>query len=162
MLTLMIFLPLLGFVINGTLGKFLPKAISGWLGTAAVFGSFVIALMSFMDLTGDTTMPERIYTKLFTFLHVGNFHVDFAFQFDRLSAVMTLIITGIGTLIHMYSIAYMHEDDGFYKFFAYLNLFIFNMLVLVLGSNYLMLFFGWEGVGLCSYLLIGFWYKNVD
>lgn len=75
---------------------------------------------------------------------------------------MTLIITGIGTLIHMYSIAYMHEDDGLYKFFAYLNLFIFNMLVLVLGSNYMMLFFGWEGVGLCSYLLIGFWYKNVD
>ena len=158
----MIFLPLIGFVVNGIFGKFLPKAISGWLGTAAVLGSFVIALMSVMDLTGDTTMPERIYTKLFTFLHVGGFHVDFAFQFDRLSAVMTLIITGIGTLIHLYSIAYMHEDSGFYKFFAYLNLFIFNMLVLVMGSNYLMLFFGWEGVGLCSYLLIGFWYKNAD
>lgn len=162
MLILMIFLPLLGFVINGIFGKYLPKAVSGWLGSAVVFGSFVIALMSFIDLTANASMPDSIYTKLFTFLHVGNFHVDFAFQFDRLSAVMTLIITGIGTLIHVYSIAYMKEDDGFYKFFAYLNLFIFNMLVLVLGSNYLMLFFGWEGVGLCSYLLIGFWYKNVS
>ncbi|MFM2425505.1 MAG: hypothetical protein RL747_1049 [Bacteroidota bacterium] len=162
MLTLMIFLPLLGFVINGTLGKFLPKAISGGLGTAAVFGSFILALMSFMDLSGAVPAVAAVHTKLFTFLHVGGFHVDFAFQFDRLSAVMTLIITGIGTLIHLYSIAYMHEDEGFYKFFAYLNLFIFNMLVLVLGANYLMLFFGWEGVGLCSYLLIGFWYKNVN
>ncbi|MFM1764006.1 MAG: hypothetical protein RLZZ512_1796, partial [Bacteroidota bacterium] len=112
MLTLMIFLPLLGFVINGTLGKFLPKAISGGLGTAAVFGSFILALMSFMDLSGAVPAVAAVHTKLFTFLHVGGFHVDFAFQFDRLSAVMTLIITGIGTLIHLYSIAYMHEDEG--------------------------------------------------
>lgn len=162
MLTLMIFLPLVGFLINGIMGKYIPKAITGWLGTAAVFGSFVLALMSFMDLAAETPAMAAMHTKLFTFLHVGGFHADFAFQFDRLSAVMTLIITGIGTLIHLYSIAYMHEDDGMYKFFAYLNLFIFNMLVLVLGANYLMLFFGWEGVGLCSYLLIGFWYKNVN
>lgn len=158
----MIFLPLMGFVVNGILGKWMPKSLSGWLGTATVLGSFVLAVMNFMELSGGTPEIASINTKLFTFLSVGDFHVDFAFQFDRLSAVMTLIITGIGTLIHMYSIAYMHEDDGLYKFFAYLNLFIFNMLVLVLGSNYLMLFFGWEGVGLCSYLLIGFWYKNVD
>ena len=161
MLTLMIFLPLLGFLINGILGKFIPKVLTGWLGTVAVFGSFILALMSFMDLAATPALAG-MHTKLFTFLHVGGFHADFAFQFDRLSAVMTLIITGIGTLIHLYSIAYMHDDDGMYKFFAYLNLFIFNMLVLVLGANYLMLFFGWEGVGLCSYLLIGFWYKNVN
>ena len=162
MLTLMIFLPLIGFLINGLVGRFLPKNVSGWLGTAAVLGSFIFAVMNFNALTAEAGQLESIHQKLFTFLHVGSLHVDFAFQFDRLSAVMTLIITGIGTLIHMYSIAYMHEDDGLYKFFAYLNLFIFNMLVLVLGSNYMMLFFGWEGVGLCSYLLIGFWYKNVD
>lgn len=162
MLTLMIFLPLIGFMLNGLLGRFLPKNVSGWLGTATVMGSFVLAVLNFMDLTSDAAQIQCIYTKLFTFLHVGSFHVDFAFQFDRLSAVMTLIITGIGTLIHLYSISYMRDDDGLYKFFAYLNLFIFNMLVLVLGSNYLMLFFGWEGVGLCSYLLIGFWYKNVS
>lgn len=162
MLTLMIFLPLIGFLINGLVGRFLPKNVSGWLGTTAVLGSFVLAVMNFNLLTAEAGQLQSIHQKLFTFLHVGSLHVDFSFQFDRLSAVMTLIITGIGTLIHMYSIAYMHEDEGLYKFFAYLNLFIFNMLVLVLGSNYLMLFFGWEGVGLCSYLLIGFWYKNVD
>jgi len=162
MLTLMIFLPLIGFLINGLVGRFLPKNVSGWLGTAAVLGSFVLAVMNFNLLTAEAGQLQSIHQKLFTFLHVGSLHVDFSFQFDRLSAVMTLIITGIGTLIHMYSIAYMHEDEGLYKFFAYLNLFIFNMLVLVLGSNYMMLFFGWEGVGLCSYLLIGFWYKNVD
>ncbi len=162
MLILMIFLPLIGFLINGLVGRFLPKNVSGWLGTAAVLGSFVLAVMNFNALTAEAGQLESIHQKLFTFLHVGSLHVDFSFQFDRLSAVMTLIITGIGTLIHMYSIAYMHEDEGLYKFFAYLNLFIFNMLVLVLGSNYMMLFFGWEGVGLCSYLLIGFWYKNVD
>ena len=154
MLTLMIFLPLIGFLINGLVGRFLPKNVSGWLGTAAVLGSFVLAVMNFNLLTAEAGQLQSIHQKLFTFLHVGSLHVDFSFQFDRLSAVMTLIITGIGTLIHMYSIAYMHEDEGLYKFFAYLNLFIFNMLVLVLGSNYMMLFFGWEGVGLCSYLLI--------
>jgi len=117
-------------------------------------------LGAFNDLRINAANESHL--NLFTFLNVGDFHIDFAFKLDRLSVMMTLIITGIGSLIHLYSIAYMHEDEGFYKFFAYLNLFIFNMLVLVLGSNFMMLFFGWEGVGLCSYLLIGFWYKNLD
>ena len=89
MLTLLIFLPLLGFLINGILGKFIPKVLTGWLGTAAVFGSFILALMSFMDLASATPAMAAMHTKLFTFLHVGGFHADFAFQFDRLSAVMT-------------------------------------------------------------------------
>lgn len=152
--------PLAGFLINGILGKSLPKSIVGWLGTFVVLASFVLALGAFNDLRINAANESNL--NLFTFLNVGDFHIDFAFKLDRLSVMMTLIITGIGSLIHLYSIAYMHEDEGFYKFFAYLNLFIFNMLVLVLGSNFMMLFFGWEGVGLCSYLLIGFWYKNLE
>lgn len=153
-------LPLAGFLFNGILGKSLPKSIVGWLGTFVVLGSFVLALGAFNDLRINAANESNL--NLFTFLNVGDFHINFAFKLDRLSVMMTLIITGIGSLIHLYSIAYMHEDEGFYKFFAYLNLFIFNMLVLVLGSNFMMLFFGWEGVGLCSYLLIGFWYKNLE
>ena len=161
-IALILGLPIAGFLINGLFGKSLPKSVVGWLGTFAVLASFVIALGVFNDLRTNPEFQNGLNFKLFTFLNVGNFHVDFAFTLDRLSVMMTLIITGIGSLIHLYSIAYMHEDEGFYKFFAYLNLFIFNMLILVLGSNFMMLFFGWEGVGLCSYLLIGFWYKNVD
>lgn len=153
-------LPLAGFLVNGILGKSLPKSVVGWLGTFVVLASFVLALGAFNGLRLNAS--NEINLNLFTFLNVNNFHVDFAFKLDRLSVMMTMIITGIGTLIHLYSMAYMHEDEGFYKFFAYLNLFIFNMLVLVLGSNFMMLFFGWEGVGLCSYLLIGFWYKNLE
>ncbi len=153
-------LPLAGFLVNGILGKSLPKSVVGWLGTFVVLASFVLAIGAFNGLRLNAS--NEINLNLFTFLNVNNFHVDFAFKLDRLSVIMTMIITGIGTLIHLYSMAYMHEDEGFYKFFAYLNLFIFNMLVLVLGSNFMMLFFGWEGVGLCSYLLIGFWYKNLE
>jgi len=155
-------LPLAGFLINGIFGKNLPKSIVGWLGTFTVLASFVIALGVFNDLRHSAIPSEGFHLKLFTFLNIESFNVDFSFTLDRLSIMMTLIITGIGSLIHLYSIAYMHEDEGFYKFFAYLNLFIFNMLMLVLGANFLMLFFGWEGVGLCSYLLIGFWYKNAE
>ena len=161
-IALILGLPIAGFLINGLFGKSLPKSVVGWLGTFAVLASFVIALGVFNDLRLNPDFQNGLDFKLFTFLNVGNFHVDFAFSLDRLSVMMTLIITGIGSLIHLYSIAYMHDDEGFYKFFAYLNLFIFNMLILVLGSNFMMLFFGWEGVGLCSYLLIGFWYKNAE
>ncbi len=159
-IALILGMPLAGFLINGIFGKSLPKSIVGWLGTIVVLSSFVVALGVFNDLRINPA--NESFLNLMTFINVGNFHIDFAFELDRLSVMMTLIITGIGSLIHLYSIAYMHEDEGFYKFFAYLNLFIFNMLVLVLGSNFMMLFFGWEGVGLCSYLLIGFWYKNLE
>ena len=110
-------------------------------------------------MTNDTS--PQIF-KVFEWLHIHHLAVDFSFQLDQLSIIMMMIITGIGTLIHLYSIGYMENDEGFYKFFAYLNLFIFFMLLLVLGSNYLVLFIGWEGVGLCSFLLIGFWFKNEE
>jgi len=150
-------LPLLGFLINGILGSKLPKFVVGVIGTGAVLISFLVAILQWSTISNG-----QLSIDLFTFLQIDQLSLKVAFQLDRLSIWMTLIITGIGTLIHLYSISYMKEDEGFYKFFAYLNFFIFNMLLLVLGSNFLMMFFGWEGVGLCSYLLIGFWYKNED
>jgi len=158
-MSVIILLPLLGFLFSGLLGKLLPKQIVGWISTLVVIVSFCFSLNLFLE---KLWLNESVSEKWFTFLQVGGMQIDFAFTFDRLSGWMTLIITGIGSLIHLYSIGYMKEDEGFHKFFAYLNLFIFNMLLLVLGSNFVMLFFGWEGVGLCSYLLIGFWYKNLN
>lgn len=154
-----ILLPLCGFLINGLFGKNLPKMLVGGLATAVVFASFVIAVSIFLGMTSET--PVRI-VKAFEWFRIDKLSVDFSFQIDQLSIMMVMIITGIGSLIHLYSIGYMSHEVGFYKFFTYLNLFIFSMLLLVLGSNYLILFIGWEGVGLCSFLLIGFWYQNVE
>ena len=154
-----ILLPLFGFVINGLLGKHLPKMVVGALATLIVFASFLISVNIFLGFT-DHSAP--IIVKAFEWFTVGGVQVNFGFQIDQLSLMMMMIITGIGSLIHLYSIGYMSHDKGFYKFFTYLNLFIFSMLLLVMGSNYLILFIGWEGVGLCSYLLIGFWYENKE
>ncbi|MCC7297835.1 MAG: NADH-quinone oxidoreductase subunit L [Bacteroidia bacterium] len=158
-LLLIVLVPLLGFFISGVFGKKLPETITGWISSLAVLVSFVLSFMLFTKLSADPTTVKQF---LFTFLSVGDLNIAFELQADRLTVIMMMVITGIGFLIHVYSIAYMHGDEGFYKFFAYLNLFIFNMLILVMGANFLMLFFGWEGVGLCSYLLIGFWYSNLD
>jgi NADH-quinone oxidoreductase subunit L len=152
-------MPLAGFMISGLLGKRMPEKLIGWISSLSILIAFVLAFMVFTRLNVDATSIKQM---LFTFLSVGDLNVAFELQADRLTAIMMMVITGIGFLIHVYSISYMHGDAGFYKFFAYLNLFVFNMLVLVMGANFLMLFFGWEGVGLCSYLLIGFWYSNVD
>lgn len=154
-----ILLPLLGFLINGLFGKNLPKILVGGLATAAVFGSFCIAVSIFMNFNSES---QPIIVKAFEWFRVNGVQVNFGFQIDQLSLMMIMIITGIGSLIHLYSIGYMSHDKGFYKFFTYLNLFIFSMLLLVMGSNYLILFIGWEGVGLCSYLLIGFWFTNEE
>ena len=154
-----ILLPLFGFVINGLFGKFLPKIFVGALATLVVFAAFLISLNIFLGFT-DHSAP--IIVKAFEWFTVAGVQVNFGFQVDQLSLMMMMIITGIGSLIHLYSIGYMSHDKGFYKFFTYLNLFIFSMLLLVMGSNYLILFIGWEGVGLCSYLLIGFWYQNQE
>ena len=154
-----ILLPLFGFVINGLLGKYLPKMVVGALATLVVFASFLISVNIFL---GFTEHSAPIIVKAFEWFTVGGVQVNFGFQIDQLSLMMMMIITGIGSLIHLYSIGYMSHDKGFYKFFTYLNLFIFSMLLLVMGSNYLILFIGWEGVGLCSYLLIGFWYENKE
>ena len=140
-------LPLLGAIINGILGKQFSEKIIGIIGTLMVAIPFILAVSLF------TSFDKPINVHAFTMLEMDTFRLDAGFKLDSLSLWMTMIITGIGSLIHIFSIGYMHDDKGFYKFFTYLNLFIFSMLVLVLGDNYLMLFFGWEGVGICSFLL---------
>lgn len=154
-----ILLPLLGFLINGLFGKSLPKMVVGSIATLVVFASFCIAVSLFLNFDAES---QPVIVRAFEWFRVNGIQVNFSFQIDQLSLMMIMIITGIGSLIHLYSIGYMSHDKGFYKFFAYLNLFIFSMLLLVMGSNYLILFIGWEGVGLCSYLLIGFWYTNKE
>ena len=156
---LLLLAPFVGFLFNVFLGKKAGKTISGAIGTIAVAVSFVVSVYFFMQLN-QTGKP--ISVKLFDWIQIGKLHVDFGILLDQLSLLWLLFVTGIGSLIHLYSISYMHEDDNMHKFFAYLNLFIFFMITLVVGSNLLVMFIGWEGVGLCSYLLIGFWYKNQD
>lgn len=151
-------LPLAGFIINGIGRNTLPKAVIGFIGSLLVLISFGLGVGAFLQVKSGGALQV---INLFDWFSVnGAFKVSFSFLVDQLSAIMLLIITGVGFLIHLYSIGYMKDDAGFGKFFAYLNLFIFFMLLLVLGSNYLVMFIGWEGVGLCSYLLIGFWYTN--
>ncbi len=151
--------PLIGFLINGLGWRKIPKAAGGIIGSVAILASFAVSLGIFFEVksTGASTVVH-----LFDFIQSGTLYIPFSFQVDALSSLFLLIITGIGFLIHVYSTSYMHEDEGMVKYFAYLNLFVFSMLLLVLGANYLIMFIGWEGVGLCSYLLIGFWFKNRD
>lgn len=151
--------PFLGFIISGVLGKKMSKGLVGTLASIMVFIPFLLSVYLFTQLGHE---HSAFYQNVFSWIKSGSLTISFSFLVDPLSVIMMMIITGIGTLIHIYSMGYMHDDEGFYKFFAYLNLFIFSMLLLVMGANYVVLFFGWEGVGLCSYLLIGFWYKNVD
>ena len=149
--------PLLGFIINGLLRNSLSKSLAGVIGCGAVLASFVISLIVFFQIKSGGAIPVQ---PLFTFIDTGTFRIDFAFLADQLSSLFLLIITGIGFLIHVYSTSYMHDEkpEHFARYFAYLNLFIFSMLLLVLGANYVIMFIGWEGVGLCSYLLIGYWF----
>ncbi len=150
--------PLIGFLINGLGWRTIPKSIGGIIGSLAVLASFAVSLGIFFEVRSGVSKT----VTLFDFIETGSLHIPLAFQVDSLSALFLLIITGIGFLIHVYSTSYMHDDEGMVKYFAYLNLFVFSMLLLVLGANYLVMFIGWEGVGLCSYLLIGFWFKNRD
>lgn len=152
--------PLLGFLINGLLWKSMPKKAAGFLACTAMLASFVVSLLIFMDVKQHPGSIAIVH--LFDFIQTGKLHIPLAFQVDELSTLFLLIITGVGFLIHMYSTAYMHDDPGYNKYFAYLNFFVFSMLLLVLGANYIVMFMGWEGVGLASYLLIGFWYKRKD
>jgi NADH-quinone oxidoreductase subunit L len=154
--------PLIGFLINGLGRKSLSKSLSGSIGSAVVLASFIVSVLIFNEtrVEGFTTAT----VNLFEFINVAGLTIPFAFQVDQLSALFLLIITGVGFLIHLYSASYMHEEEShhFARYFAYLNLFVFSMLLLVLGANYLIMFIGWEGVGLCSYLLIGYWFKNTE
>lgn len=150
-------LPFIGFLVNGLGRKYLSKGIVGVVGSGTVLASFIISLMIFFQKDYSTV-------SYFNFISVGTMKIPFAFQVDQLSTLFMLIITGVGFLIHVYSTAYMHEEkrEHFGRYFSFLNLFVFSMLLLVMGANFVIMFIGWEGVGLCSYLLIGYWFKNIE
>jgi len=149
--------PFAGFLFNVFFGKKVSKGISGTIGTITVLVSFLLSICFFAQLNQNGKSFE---ISLIEWISVHNFKLDFGLLLDQLSLLWLLFVTGIGSLIHLYSISYMHDDENMHKFFAYLNLFVFFMITLVIGNNLLVMFIGWEGVGLCSYLLIGFWYKN--
>lgn len=151
-------LPLIGFLINGLGRKYLSKTLTGTIGSGVVLISFLISVYVFFNVKGGNTHVAHY----FDFINVASLKIGFDFQIDQLSSIFLLIITGVGFLIHVYSTAYMHEENSkdFAKYFSFLNLFVFSMLLLVMGGNYVIMFIGWEGVGLCSYLLIGYWFKN--
>jgi NADH-quinone oxidoreductase subunit L len=153
-------IPLLGATINGIFGKSLPKNVIGIIAAGSIAVSFVISLRLFLAMLGlgETELP--IIRNYFTWIQAGQFQAQFGLMLDHLSGLMILIVTGVGFLIHVYSIGYMSHEEGFYRYFSYLNLFVFFMLTLVLANNFLLMFVGWEGVGLCSYLLIGFWFTR--
>lgn len=154
-------LPFIGFLINGIIGyKIKNEKISGIIGSVTIFGSFLISAVMFFQLLSMDPKQRTITVNIFQWITSGSLNISAAYLIDPLSITMCLIVTGVGFLIHVYSIGYMHGDRGFARFFAFLNLFIFAMLNLVLGDNFLVMFLGWEGVGLCSYLLIGFWYEK--
>ena len=150
----------MGFIINGAFGGRFSKTVVSWVACLAIFSSFLVAagiFYEFLQLPAAARVFER---DLYPWIASGEFRVAIGFRLDALSVLMCLVVTGVGFLIHVYSVGYMHDDPGFRRFFVYLNLFVFMMLLLVTGNNLLVMFVGWEGVGLCSYLLIGFWYEK--
>ena len=158
---LAVLLPFTGFLANGALALWRPraKAAVSVIGPGVLLAAFAVAVLAFLELRG-LGGHGGIRVPLWSWLSVGDLRVDVALQVDQLSAVMLLVVTGVGSLIHLFSVGYMGADEGYARYFAYLNLFVAFMLVLVLGSSFPVLFVGWEGVGLCSYLLIGFWYAD--
>jgi len=173
-LALIILLPLIGFIINGMLGQKMPKPLPGVIASLAVFGSFVVAVLNFLHLAAMPVKERSISQQFYNWITVDDsagtvsFQVSVNFLLDQLSGIMILVVTGIGFLIHLYSVGYMKHDhndpDGklYARYFSFLNLFIAFMSLLVLADNYLLMFVGWEGVGLCSYFLVGFWFKRED
>lgn len=169
LLTLIVLLPLIGALFNGLIaelffrhfiGKELPRKLVGLVANITVFMSFVISLMCFLRLKGMPADDRMLTDYAYTWIGVGGLNAKVSFMMDPLSAVMALVVTGVGFLIHFYSLGYIAGDKGYGRYFTYLNLFMFSMLLLVLGDNMLIMFVGWEGVGLCSYLLIGFWFED--
>jgi NADH-quinone oxidoreductase subunit L len=158
---LAVLLPLSGFIINGVFGKkYFNEKTAGIIGAGTIGASFAIIVLSFINMLYLPSASRNIEISLFSWINAGDLNINVSYLIDPLSLVMALIVTGVGFIIHIYSIGYMHNDPGFARFFSYMNLFIFAMMNLILGSNFLILFLGWEGVGLCSYLLIGFWYDR--
>ncbi|HEX7458842.1 MAG TPA: NADH-quinone oxidoreductase subunit L [Ginsengibacter sp.] len=153
-------LPFLGFLINGLGRKVIPKRITGIIGSGVIFISFFLSILIFINVSKEGFVPQHI--RYFSFIDIEKLQIPFEFQIDQLTSLFLLIITGVGFLIHVYSTSYMKDEDrsNYARYFSFLNLFVFSMLLLVIGGNYVIMFMGWEGVGLCSYLLIGFWFKN--
>jgi NADH-quinone oxidoreductase subunit L len=164
-LALIPLLPLAGAVVLGLGGGWLQKRLGkgpvGWFACATVGLSFLLSVVVLVQLAGLPPAERRLLADLFPWIHVGTLQVDVAFAADPLTAIALLVVTGIGGLIHVYATGYMHDDEAYWRFFAYLNLFTFAMLTLVMGDNLLLLFLGWEGVGFCSWGLIGFWHKEL-
>jgi len=155
---LVLLIPLAGFLVNALVGRLIPRMVVGWVGAGSIGLAFVLALATLAQVLGG----HQADTTYFTWWASGDFNVPFNLYVDALSTLMILVITGVGFMIHAYSIGYMGEDPGFSRFFAYMNLFVFSMLLLVLAGNFVWLIIGWAGVGLCSYLLIGFWYERTS
>ena len=156
-------LPFAGFLINGLLGRRLPKALVSTialLAPLAAFGLVLNAASSVFAISSPALSLPYIETCPIGWINIGTLHVDFSFVLDQLSLIMLLVITGVGFLIHVYSVGYMAHEEGYWRYFSYLNLFLFFMTILVLAGNFLLMFVGWEGVGLASYLLIGFWFSK--
>jgi NADH-quinone oxidoreductase subunit L len=169
LLAWIVLLPMLGAFLNGIFGaipwkKFprIPGIASGILASASVLGSFILALKLYMGLTGKEGASAAFEQTLFAWIHVADFNIPMQFRVDALSGILSLVVTGVGFLIHVYSIGYMSHDSNPQRYFSYLNLFTASMLILILGASLPILFIGWEGVGLCSYLLIGFWFEDIE
>ena len=162
MLLFIILAPFIGFLINATLGRRLSKTVSGGVAVAAMLVAFGLSLASAAQIFGAPADQRVIEQRVFEWFTSGDFTVPFTLRLDPLSTLMILVVTGIGSLIHIYSTSYMHEERGseYARYFSYLNLFAAFMLTLVLGASFPIMFVGWEGVGLCSYLLIGFWFTK--
>ncbi len=152
--------PLIGFTINGLIGERLPKNLVGTIGSAMVGLSFALTVSIFLEYVKLPVDARPVEVTVYTWIASGGFKAVVAFLVDPLALIMLSVVSGVSFVIHIYSVGYMHDDPGFPRYFAYLNLFVFFMLVLVGANNFLMMFVGWEGVGLCSYLLIGFWYEK--
>ncbi|MCA9771101.1 MAG: NADH-quinone oxidoreductase subunit L, partial [Myxococcales bacterium] len=159
---LMPLLPLLGAIFNRFVGGRLGERAAGWIASASLFAAFIHALLTFLSLKALPPEARHWTNTLIPWIHVGDLQVNVAYLVDPLSSVMTLVITGIGTLIHVYSIGYMEGEPCYDRYYGYLSLFCFAMLNLVLADNLLLLFLGWEGVGVCSYWLIGFWFTDLQ
>jgi len=154
--------PFVGMLINGLLGRRQKEIPAGWIACLAMLGAFIVSVICFFQLKALPIEARALTQTLYTWLHVGDFSISVSFLIDPLSAVMILVVSGVGLLIHVYSVGYMKGDPGVARYFTQLNLFAFFMLILVMADNYLFMFVGWEGVGLCSYLLIGFWYEDIE
>lgn len=160
LIAILLLSPVVGFLLNGLRFRSTNYVLAGSIATAAVVISFICSVLLFLQLVDATPENRHLGVSFFEWIAVDKFKINAGFVVDQISSIMILIITGVGSLIHLFSIGYMHHDKGVTKYFAYLNLFIFNMLILVLGDSLLTMFVGWEGVGLCSYLLIGFWFTD--